>query len=197
MTRIPLTVRSTVLALALAIVASFASPLPAQQHDGGGGAVASTKSTARADGALPPHAVRAGTVTVDTVSSAALATRKQYVVYLPPSYADSGARRYPVAYYLHGHTGNEWDWVRAGHLATTLDSLIAAGMPEMIVVMPDGDDGWYTTWDALPDASACRADTARAEPAASYCVPWPHYDDYIARDLVARVDSTWRTLPVR
>jgi S-formylglutathione hydrolase FrmB len=149
------------------------------------------------EAALQQQAARAGRVTVDTVSSAALATRKQYVVYLPPSYADSGARRYPVAYYLHGHTGNEWDWVRAGHLATTLDSLIAAGMPEMIVVMPDGDDGWYTTWDALPNAAACRADTARAEPAASYCVPWPHYDDYIARDLVARVDSTWRTLPVR
>jgi S-formylglutathione hydrolase FrmB len=31
----------------------------------------------------------------------------------------------------------------------------------------------------------------------TYCVPWPHYDDYIARDLVAHVDSTWRTLTDR
>jgi S-formylglutathione hydrolase FrmB len=28
-------------------------------------------------------------------------------------------------------------------------------------------------------------------------VPWPHYDDYIARDLVAHVDRTWRTLADR
>jgi S-formylglutathione hydrolase FrmB len=28
-------------------------------------------------------------------------------------------------------------------------------------------------------------------------VPWPHYDDYVARDLVARVDSAYRTVPDR
>ncbi len=59
--------------------------------------------------------------------------------------------------------------------------------------MPDGDDGWYTTWNTLADPAACRRDTARTEPAASYCVAWPRYDDYVAHDLVARVDSVYRT----
>jgi S-formylglutathione hydrolase FrmB len=31
----------------------------------------------------------------------------------------------------------------------------------------------------------------------AYCVPWPHYDDYLTRDLVARVDSSFRTLASR
>jgi S-formylglutathione hydrolase FrmB len=136
---------------------------------------------------------RAGRVRVDTVWSAALRTRKQFVVYLPASYDREPARRYPVAYYLHGLWGDEWNWVRNGRLDAAMDSLVAAGGPEMIVVMPDGDDSWYTTWNALVTIDACQRDTVRKEPAASYCVPWPHYDDYVARDLVAKVDSTYRT----
>ena len=82
----------------------------------------------------------------------------------------------------------------AGRIDRTLDSLFAAGRPEAIVVMPDGDDSWYTTWNQLPDLADCRADTARAERADRYCVPWPHYDDYVARDVVSHVDTHYRTL---
>jgi putative tributyrin esterase len=140
--------------------------------------------------APPPPA--AGAVEARTFWSQALGARKQYVVYLPPSYGREPARRYPVAYYLHGRGGGEWDWVRSGRINLVLDSLAAAGRPEMIVVMPDGDDGWYTTWNWLGDYAACRRAPPRDD-AASYCVPWLHYDDYVARDLVAHVDSTLRT----
>jgi S-formylglutathione hydrolase FrmB len=132
-------------------------------------------------------------VRVDTLWSPSLGTRKQFVVYLPPSYDREPGRRYPVAYYLHGLWGNEWNWVRQGGLAVVMDSLVAAGGPEMVVVMPDGDDSWYTTWNALLTAADCQRDTTRREPAESYCVPWQHYDEYVARDLVARVDSSYRT----
>src|ERR1017187_2501097 len=86
-----------------------------------------------------------GSVVTDTLWSQALGAKKAVVVYLPPSYANAIARRYPVAYYLHGLTGSEVDWTRSGHLNEVMDSLVMAGGPEMIVVMPDGDDGWYTT----------------------------------------------------
>ncbi|MDF1503609.1 alpha/beta hydrolase family protein [Roseisolibacter sp. H3M3-2] len=168
------------LALALVLLAlPAAAPLAAQP------AASSAPSSAR------------GRVVADTLWSAALGTRKQFVVYLPPSYDREPARRYPVAYYLHGLWGNEWNWERSGGLSATMDSLVAAGGPEMLVVMPDGDDSWYTTWNALVTAADCQRDTVRQEPAASYCVPWPHYDDYVARDLVARVDSAYRTRPGR
>lgn len=136
-------------------------------------------------------------VRADTFWSQALGTRKQVVVYLPPSYGSQPARRYPVAYYLHGLGGDEWNWSKSGHLNESMDSLVAAGAPEMILVMPDGDDSWYTTWNVLLTQAVCERDTTRREPAASYCVPWQHYDDYIARDLVARIDSTYRTMPDR
>jgi enterochelin esterase-like enzyme len=152
---------------------------------------------AQATGRAAPRAGR-GTLVTDTVWSAALSQKKHAVVYLPPSYATSKTTRYPVAIYLHGLWGGERDWTRAGHLDATLDSLIAAGMPEMIVVMPDGDDGWWTTWHRLPDVPACRAQTPRTgEPIDDYCVAWPHYDDYLAYDVVRFVDRRYRTIADR
>jgi S-formylglutathione hydrolase FrmB len=89
--------------------------------------------------------------------------------------------------------GSEGDWARRGRLARAMDSLAAAGMPEAIVVMPDGDDGWYTTWNSLASLSGCEARVPPDEPRERYCVPWARYDDYVARDVVAWVDSTFRT----
>ena len=68
----------------------------------------------------------------------------------------------------------------------------------MIVVMPDGDDGFYTTWNFLGDWTGCRRNRPpNAEPADSYCVPWPHYDEYIVRDLVGYIDRRYRTVADR
>jgi putative tributyrin esterase len=143
-------------------------------------------------GVLPRDTVR-GTVRSDSLVSRALGVQKRLLVYLPPSYARELARRYPVAFYLHGAWGAESDWVGLGRIDRAMDSLIAAGHPEIILILPDGDDGWYTTWNALNNTAACRADTLRREPAATYCVPWPKYDEYVARELVAHVDSSYRT----
>jgi S-formylglutathione hydrolase FrmB len=161
-------------------------------------------SSAAAQAGLPRQAAERSRATIvqgrlvaDTFWSAILTTRKRVVVYLPPSYAIAPTRRYAVAYYLHGAYGGEDDWTKMGRLNSVMDSLAATGAPEMIVVMPDGDDGWYTTWNSLGNLADCtRAPPAR-ERAATYCVPWPKYDDYIARDLVAHVDSFYRTLPTR
>ena len=154
-------------ALTLAVAAAAARPAPAQQR---------------------------GTVTMDVFRSGALGVRKDYLVYLPPSYAAQPLRRFPVAYYLHGAWGSEDDWVQKGALDVVMDSLIAAGMPEMIVVMPDGDDGFYTTWATIYKWRLCPVRTDLREPAARYCVRDPRYDAYIARDLVRHIDATYRTL---
>ena len=149
-----------------------------------------------------------GSVQADSFWSPSLGVRKQYVVYLPASYATNATRRYPVAFYLHGLWGDEWNWVKFGKLDAAMDSITRGCNPaqasgnecarEMIIVMPDGDDGWYTTWNTLVSVTDCRRNPMRKdENAASYCVPWAHYDDYIARDLVAHVDSTYRTIPER
>jgi S-formylglutathione hydrolase FrmB len=135
-----------------------------------------------------------GALVTDSLWSQALAARKRFLVYLPPSYATARERRYPVVYYLHGLYGAEDNWTRLGGLKDVMDSLVASGRPEMIVVMPDGDDGWYMTWNKLPNVAQCRqSPPPTKESVDTYCVAWPHYDDYIARDLVRRVDARYRT----
>jgi len=136
-------------------------------------------------------------VRTDTVWAPSLGAYKALVVYLPPSYRAATRTRYPLLVYLHGRTGNERNWVDAGRLDRTMDSLVRAGAPEAIIAMPDGDDGWYATWNQLGDANTCRADTVRREPAATYCVPWTRYDDYIARDIVSHMDTRYRTIARR
>lgn len=167
-------------------VAQYAPSAPAQ------------KATPQAK--LLPHASKAplaGRVVSDTFFSLSLGVKKALTVYLPPSYQTETTRRYPVLYYLHGKTGNERNWVDAGYLNQTMDSLIGAGAPQAIIAMPDGDDGWYTTWGILPNITPCQRDTVRKEPASTYCVPWTRYDDYIVHDIVGFVDSHYRTLADR
>ena len=144
---------------------------------------------ATAAGAQVPR----GTVVTDTLWSQALAARKSAVVYLPPSYQGATARRYPVAYYLHGRGGDETNWTGVGGIAEVMDSLAATGMPEMIIVMPDGDNSWYATSNLLLDAAGCRRMLRPTADPERDCVAWPHYDDYIATDLVQHVDAKYRT----
>ena len=141
-------------------------------------------------------ATASGRVTEESFFSEALGGSKHALVYLPPSYSREPNRRYPVAYYLHGLSGAEADWVAKGSIDAAADSLFAAGTPEMILVMPDGDDGWYTTWVQQFSFRTC-ADTLHAESPDRYCVEHERYDDYIARDVVHFVDANFRTLADR
>jgi putative tributyrin esterase len=139
-----------------------------------------------------------GTVRVQRFFAPALGVEKHYVIYLPPSYATAPGRRYSVAFYLHGLTGNESDWVSLASIDVIADSLIAGGSREMILVMPDGDDGWYTNWAAPPQPYAeCLSDTLLNRAAPAYCVPQARYEAYVARDLVHHIDSTYRTVSDR
>ena len=103
-------------------------------------------------------------------------------VYLPPSYAKSKGRRYPVVYFLHGFTDSDAKWFgTAGkhwiHLPQTLDKALAnAAVKETIVVMPNADNAFFGSMYA---SSVTIGD----------------WETFVARDLVAYVDQHYRTLP--
>jgi len=63
---------------------------------------------------------------------------REATVYLPPSYASSPTRRYPVLYLLHGYGGRQDTFTtRLASLAESQDRLAAAqGFSEFIVVTP-------------------------------------------------------------
>jgi S-formylglutathione hydrolase FrmB len=139
---------------------------------------------------VSPH----GTLGVESFFSRSLGVRKRYLVYLPPSYRQASRKRYPVVYVLHGATGNEADWVARGDLNVIADSVFGRGVPELIFVMPDGDNSFWANWAISPGYQDCARNAELAEAATTFCVATSRYGDYLAGDLVAHVDSAYRTL---
>jgi len=131
-----------------------------------------------------PAATAQGTVVRAEIKSAALADNlignpdtREYYVYLPPGYYTSG-KRYPVVYALHWYGGHAVQWIEYG-LPGIMDNLVGQGQArEMIFVFPDGDSKSVESWFM---SSATIGD----------------YEAYITKDLVGKIDSTYRTLPGR
>ena len=81
-------------------------------------------------------------VRVETVelNSSLLGKRVPYNVLLPPGYGSITKRgiRYPVLYLLHGWRAHFDSWVKETALAGY------GAEHRLIIVMPEGDNGWYT-----------------------------------------------------
>jgi len=99
-------------------------------------------------------------------------------VYLPPSYARDSQRRYPVVVFLHGYTATAEAYVRYLELPQAADNAIAAGAREMIIVLPDA----FTAYSGSMYSSS---------------VTTGDWESYVADDLIAYVDSHYRTLARR
>jgi enterochelin esterase-like enzyme len=96
-------------------------------------------------------------------------------VYLPPDYGTS-TRRYPVVYLLHGYTDDESGWIQFGEVDLAADRAIAEReIPPMIIVMPDAGATFY-----INDGSGK-----------------VRYEDMFVRELIPRIDKTYRTRPER
>jgi len=94
-----------------------------------------------------------------------------YRVLLPPSYANKlDSSRYPVVYLLHGLTGHYSNWSDK----TDLSKFAAAH--NFILVMPEGDNGWYTDSAATPNDK---------------------YESYIIKELIPEIDKKFRTIADR
>lgn len=103
-------------------------------------------------------------------------------VYLPASYQSEPNRRYPVVYILHGYSGTDQGWFGLeGRRQSELiaDRVFAAGAAqEMILIMPN----CYNAYGGCMYANSATTG---------------YWEDYVADDLVAYVDSHYRTIPVR
>lgn len=136
--------------------------------------------------AAPPAAEAAGRVVESTIDAPSLRgnllgdpDHQGVAVYLPPGYDSAGSRRYPVIYLLHGIGDTYTTWTHAWHIADHMDRLIAAGrIPATIVVMPNGRNALM----------------------GSFYLDSPvigNWERYIAHDVVAWADATYRTIPDR
>ena len=163
-------------ALVVAIAVGTAVTLDAQGRRGGGPGAAA-----------PGGGARTGTVEHIKVHGKALegnlegdSPDRDVTVYLPPSYAADQNRRYPVVYLLHGYTGRDDYFVtRLARLAESADRLGAAqGFSDLIVVTPDA---YSLHKGSMYSNSVTTGD----------------WESYIAQDLVAYIDSHYRTIATR
>ena len=93
-----------------------------------------------------PH----GSVTRCWYNSPTLNMKRRLTIYTPAGY-ETGNKKYPVLYLLHGMGGDEEAWIALGRTAQILDNLIAQGKAKpMIVVMPNGN----VDHEAAPGESA-------------------------------------------
>lgn len=149
-------------------------------------------ATSAAASASAPESTGPGRVEARTFASSALGVTKRYEVYLPGGY-DTSAARYPVVFLLHGLGGNETNWLEHGDLQATADALHLGA----IVVMPDGDAGFYAnaaSGTSYDECAKTKTPFNGAEAAESYCVRTPRYEDYLTRDLVSEIDARYRTI---
>ncbi|MBN2484743.1 MAG: T9SS type A sorting domain-containing protein [Bacteroidales bacterium] len=84
-----------------------------------------------------------GTISTFSFKSTSLNQDMSYNVYLPPSYNQNSTAKYPVLYLFHGKGGRYFDWANNAGAAATLNTEIANGAKEMVVIMPDGIDEFY------------------------------------------------------
>ncbi len=128
----------------------------------------------------------AGTMETITVHGASLAGNlsgdtadRKVKVYLPAGYAKERGKRYPVIYFLHGYgTDSEFYQKTLGWPASIDRGLADAKLPGMIVVMPD-------------------AMTPYGGSMYSNSITTGDWESFVAKDLVAYIDSHYRTLARR
>ena len=95
-----------------------------------------------------------------------------YNVVLPVGYdqPDARTKRYPVLYLLHGLAGHYDNWTTKTRISDY------AATHDVIIVTPEGNDGWYTD---------------------SQSSPAEKYETYIIKELIPDVDTRFRTLAKR
>jgi putative tributyrin esterase len=104
--------------------------------------------------------------TLGNITSADLGRNAPYYVLLPPEYETSGLR-HPVLFLLHGLFGTYQNWVELTEVERR------AKDHDLIIVMPEGGDGWYTD---------------------SATVATENYESFFIRELIPHIDQNFRTL---
>lgn len=97
-----------------------------------------------------------------------------YIAVLPPAYEErrppGTPASYPVLYLLHGLGGRYDNWTSKTRLKEY------AAQYQMIIVTPEGNDGWYT------DSATVAADK---------------YETYVVKELIPDVESRFRAIKER
>ncbi|MGH9864020.1 MAG: alpha/beta hydrolase [Candidatus Acidiferrales bacterium] len=111
----------------------------------------------------------AGCETVEFQAAHLDGTAVKFNIILPRDYAASTGR-FPVLYLLHGYTGHYTDWCEK-------TKIVDYAKPyKEIIVMPEGENGWYVN---------------------NYAHPKMQWENYIIQDFIPYMDAHYRTIASR
>lgn len=160
----------TITGIALVLVLGLAAPALAQVQ---------TKAPAPVPGARPVTVqhIKVHSPAIEGNLEGESADRDVLVV-LPPSYASSPKRRYPVVYALHGYSIGAEQWTKEIHVPQTIEGAFAKGAREMIVVFPDSK-------------------TVHNGSMYSSSVTTGDFETFVSSDLIRFVDGHYRTIAKR
>ena len=145
--------------LFLCLVLAFAAPVSTQAQKAGRNSIVAA-SARRASVSVRDY----------KLNSKLMAREMPYRVALPANYETDKASRFPVIYLLHGLGGHYDNWGSKTEIARYLENY------PVIVVMPEGNNGWYTDSATQPN---------------------DRYETYITRELIPEIDGKFRTAPNR
>jgi putative tributyrin esterase len=104
------------------------------------------------------------------LNSKLMGRKMPYQVIVPASYESEKSARFPVLYLLHGLGGHYDNWASKTKLTDYSVN------HRTILVMPEGENGWYTDSNANPNNK---------------------YESYIVGELVQEIDKNFRTIGER
>ena len=110
----------------------------------------------------------------ETFFSPSVQLNLTYRIILPASYETEKAKKYPVLYLLHGHTGNYNSWISYANLPIEL-----ATQYNCIIILPDAGNSWYVNWTGQTDGKPNQ------------------WHDMMIKDLIPHVDSSFRTIKTK
>jgi S-formylglutathione hydrolase FrmB len=106
---------------------------------------------------------------VNKIYSYSLEREVEYAVLLPTGY-ESSDLKYSVLYLLHGLFGSYQNWFELTNIEELAHDL------KLIIVMPDGSDGWYSDSETIPEN---------------------RYESYFINDLLHEVEKTYRVITAK
>jgi S-formylglutathione hydrolase FrmB len=111
-----------------------------------------------------------------TFRTSTLAAPTKVCILLPAGYATRSKRRYPVLYLLHGASGDQTSWTRAGQGEA---ERLTEDLPLIVVMPAGGRGGFYTNW----------FNNGAGGP--------PRWEDWHIERLIPYVDAHYRTRATR
>jgi enterochelin esterase-like enzyme len=137
---------------------------------------------AKSDVSIPSTSPNSQILSI-SVKSKSLGRNIDADIYVPPHYDPK--KKYAVLYLFYGYGGNRESWFSSLHINEAADRLIQAGkIKPLLIVSPDYGNSFGVNTNPGEGHNPGGVDEG-------------HYEDYLIKELIPYVDTTYSTFPAK